>query len=239
MGRGCDSFLTRRHLSPAMKGRLLRLPPTSVTQPYFLFLTWFVMGVGSRASAPCPFHPPTSHSPTYPSAYPTDITVKVWESPLVLEGTARSRSEVREDGTYGVTFDLERIVKGTAPLLRRRKQFRLQFLESSSVGGVVRTSPIPQNRSEVWGGGSGGGCVPPTAAIKTGRKYYVFASKTQNHFLPIFSPELLNRKNTKAIQSLLCHNCGESNIIKYSTGRFICVRLVCLPVCLSVSPFSR
>ena len=220
--------------------------------------------------------------------YPTDITTKAWGAELVLEGTARSRSEVRADGTYGVTFDLSRIVKGDAPLLRRRKQFRLQFLDNPvnysrlSVGNISNSIPattlvvhsnFPRSISDASGnlqivsgnalnlssqtpqqpsGGVGGAarsastkkaaisnslgrigspfasdsrsgvavarsstvkkCSPPRAIIKTGRKYFVFVTKLDsNHFVPVFSPEFVNKKNTKVLNSTFCHGCGKSS----------------------------
>jgi hypothetical protein len=340
----------------------------------------------------------------WPELYRPDITVKVWDTPIVLEGTARSRSEVRPDGTYGVTFDLHRVVKGDAPLLRRRKQFRLQFLDNpsplpdemnphqqqqskdgsrlnhnsnnrnnnnnrqqkqvvlnslnnygnasstsgnsnskprlissssssssspsvnlhsnsrntpsrslSSGGGVgingggggVSTNSVngqgiitsrqlhqPQNQIQLYrhqqqqqlqlrnlqqqqqpsihrqqqlqqqqqhqqqfqqtrqnrifqnssisaynsrtNAGAGGTtgrrtgrnvpqnsfsprsntnlrqCLPPKATVKTGRKYYVFAAKVDNHFIAVYSPELANKRNTKQVESILCKGCGKS-----------------------------
>ncbi|XP_035703079.1 pro-neuregulin-2, membrane-bound isoform isoform X3 [Folsomia candida] len=368
----------------------------------------------------------------WPDLYTPDITAKVWESPIVLEGTARSRSEVRPDGTFGVTFDLHRVVKGDAPLLRRRRQFRLQFLENfdpssehfnrdrdlfsgspnrrnnnpknlnsknnttttsttsallssqsqyhpppnsksrsvpssnsnnnnnnfntvynshsnpprssaaggggtmtistgrssslntkqlhqssqlqlyhqqqsrtlsgatgsttrqgqgqgqpaprqqparsqvssassqfqqfrqspSSIGGRPTPRPPTYYRNSSLGGnspfqlrppvnnpnnnnnvnrnlGGGGGsamgrrsgrnasnyprnlpllqqlqpvpkCVPPKATVKTGRKYYVFAAKVENHFIAVFSAELANKRNTKAVESILCPGCGQA-----------------------------
>jgi len=289
----------------------------------------------------------------WPDLYRPDITVKAWDTPLVLEGTARSRSEVRSDGTYGVTFDLHRVVKGDAPLLRRRKQFRLQFLDNpeelprpninnrnnrqlngstsskqvpklnsgvnshsssrntptsnfksvhnsaGSSGGVssfmsnsVNTGIItsrqlhqPENQIQLYrqqqqqqqqqlrnlqsnnnrqqqfqtrplshqqntrsssissrifpnstltssrtsGGSRRSGrnvavpqnsfnprpnpnlrqCLPPKATVKTGRKYYVFAAKVDNHFIAVYSPELANKRNTKLVDGVLCKGCGE------------------------------
>lgn len=86
----------------------------------------------SPTTMPCPVleGPSATRFNPWPDHYIPDITAKVWEAPIVLEGTARSRSEVRPDGTFGVTFDLHRVVKGDAPLLRRRRQFRLQFLDN-------------------------------------------------------------------------------------------------------------
>lgn len=233
--------------------------------------------------------------------YPTDITLKVRSSELVLEGTARSRSEIREDGTFGVTFDLSRVVKGDAPILRRRKQFRIQFLDSpvnlvpagnnnssrnrsnsiytgqtpspqfvhsnhprsiNTVNNNINLSnnftsrhyTIPQqpNRNSNIGitrnkkltisnsltakstfinsDGqyylSGDGvknlrCVPPKATIKTGRKYYVFVTKLDNHFIPVFSPELVNKKNAKILNSTFCHGCGKSTLNTYLFVHFI------------------
>jgi len=83
---------------------------------------------GSGPGPPCPFK-----SAPWASPGPKDISVKAWQSPLVLQGTARSRSDVRSDHTFGVTFDLHRVVKGSAPVLYKRKQFRLQFLNTSSL----------------------------------------------------------------------------------------------------------
>ncbi|CAG7832739.1 unnamed protein product [Allacma fusca] len=205
--------------------------------------------------------------------YRPDITMKVWETTLVLEGIARSRSEVKPDGTFGVTFDMHRIVKGDAPLLRQRKQFRLQFLDNSdpssppltnnnvnvklrssssslqnSTGIKLTDSHLHSNKNNhknriviqsqhkrnntfpnsrnVYQSGSPNGpgalitrtttssrvnkCAPPKAIVKTGRRYFVFASKWENRFVAVYSPELANKKNTKLVNSVLCKECRQA-----------------------------
>jgi len=148
-------------------------------------------------------------------SYPVDITTKVFESQLVFESIARSKSEVHSNGIYGVTFDLLKLLKGSAPGLLKRKQLRLQFLidpspssnsneTSSSSGGTVSSEEPFQPRRL-----SPQQCLP-RVSVKTGRKYYVFINKMgNNQFLPLFTPELMNRKNTKGIQSILCPGCGK------------------------------
>ncbi|CAL8099429.1 unnamed protein product [Orchesella dallaii] len=380
------------------------IPGTGVlTSPQFSSSSALgIRGSGRLGVSNCPVleGPSATRYNPWPELYVTDITMKAWDTSLVLEGMARSRSEVRSDGTYGVTFDLIRVVKGNAPLLRRLKQFRLQFLDnpsppagnqsepgntatttSSSGGSPIRSSSSNNvnsnhhnhnynralgvrsnsnsnhnnnqrnsqlsssarvsnsgtislksnlhssyvnlhnsqqqqqqqlltrrgysssssssasspsstssssssrvrnnnpslsqtvqfnqqyvrnyhtssnhNNFTVGSGGSRsknmriarshqqqlqqydngrharhgrvgvgphnnivnsastssggtGKCLPPRATVKTGRKYFVFAAKVETHFVAVFSPELANKRNTKAVESILCKGCGQA-----------------------------
>lgn len=146
------------------------------------------LGLSSCPVMEGPSSPPSKSNP-WPELNGIDITVKVWDTPLVLEGMARSRSEVRSDGTYGVTFDLIRVVKGDAPLLRRRKQFRLQFLDNpsspSQAGNHSSTAMAESGKSTALiitrtGGGSGGATLS-SSSTRSSSSNHVNTNQQHHH----------------------------------------------------------
>ncbi len=148
------------------------------------------LGLSSCPVMEGPSAPPSKSNP-WPELNGIDITVKVWDTPLVLEGMARSRSEVRSDGTYGVTFDLIRVVKGDAPLLRRRKQFRLQFLDnpsppSSQAGNHSSTAMAESGKSTALivtrtGGGSDGATLSSSSSTRSSSSNHVNTNQQHHH----------------------------------------------------------
>jgi len=123
-----------------------------------------------------------------------DITWKAYNSELILEATARSRSSIRNN-SYGVTFDLIKFIKGmnSLPVLfkNNNKQFRIGIKSS--------------NNNNCSSGSSGQGQM-----IKTGRRYILFLKySTTSSLVSVYSPVPLNRRNSRVVIESICHECGE------------------------------
>lgn len=140
--------------------------------------------------------------------YTNEISAKAYLAGTVFEGKARSKSRVMNEGTYAVTFVVQRVHKDqTSRLnpttLKVRSQVRLNFSEKP------RTPKFAQcDQSYDLAPVRPGEFV--RAHIKQGRRYIVFVNGVGPHNYTVLGEPVLQKKKTvQAVKDVLCPKCGE------------------------------
>ncbi|XP_039293671.1 protein vein-like isoform X1 [Nilaparvata lugens] len=138
------------------------------------------------------------------------VSARAFLADTVFEGKARSRSPVRDKGTYAVTFVVQRVHKDSSRpaglRLRLRSQVRLHFKERTSASGgdsSPQDAPCLQSYNFTMRPGE-----LLRTNIKRGGKYLVFAKGVGPHnFSVLGEPVFRSRKNLKAVKEVLCDKC--------------------------------
>ncbi|RZF40342.1 hypothetical protein LSTR_LSTR006951 [Laodelphax striatellus] len=137
------------------------------------------------------------------------VSARAFLADTVFEGKARSRSPVRDKGTYAVTFVVQRVHKDSSRpaglRLRLRSQVRLHFKErtSSTSDSSPQDAPCLQSYNYTMRPGE-----LLRTNIKRGGKYLVFAKGVGPHnFSVLGEPVFRSRKNLKAVKEVLCDKC--------------------------------
>lgn len=143
--------------------------------------------------------------------YTNEISAKAYLAGTVFEGKARSKSKVSSEGSYAVTFVVQRVHKDqTSRLnptpLRLRSQVRLTLSEKPRVGKLAECDQsydiAPARPGELV-----------RAHIKQGRRYIVFVNGVGPHNYTVLGEPVLQRKKTvQAVKDVLCPKCGEFSL---------------------------
>ncbi|CAG0914175.1 unnamed protein product [Notodromas monacha] len=127
-----------------------------------------------------------------------NLESRVVMAPVVFLGRARGRGNPGADGLYGVTFQVNAVLKGAMPP-PLRSQVRLTF-KKPLPRGAVEQHPRRHRRRSV-------ACYV-AASVRPGREYYVFAQLDNLNLTAFAPPANVNKRNQKVVSNSICDKCA-------------------------------